>query len=696
MRKICLLCLLLGGCDLWDTITSGQEGEAAGKPDDAPDLPEAGGERAGFAPVCDGEADTPHPYAADRCGSDVAAILDDGRSFSTIQGAIDEEDGTVFVCPGTHGEALTSSGATPVSLAAASGSAADTILDGGGDQVLSAMGDVELHNLTVRNGGYASLIPAVEVEGGVDVGCTVFENNHIAIHAFEPMDVTRPLRIRRSSFSDGTGGALSFYGGDTVVEDTVFSDNRAADTDITLLAGVDVDIMNVTITGNRGGVSVAHIIGESINVDGLTAEDNKGEGGIDIIGSTLNLSAIAVRQIKSDGAGMNLVADTALQARDLIFEDNESEYAGVDIIAGSVRLVDGWVQRNTTNDGITLSIVSETTTSVETLRVDGNTSARGSVDIYGDVVTLQDISLKSDNSGNQSKGFHVVSDDTLRVNTLVMEDNQGQGSGASLNGWLTYVDGASFKNNQYPKGSLVRTHGDEINFQSISMEGNAALRGALEALGGSVHIGASTFVDNQSEQNSVIEVMGEDVTVEGSSFSRNRSDRWGILNVSGGAESSIKSSAFVGNTSGKTGALVLEGSSPIIVQDVMVADNVSETGVGGIDLRRAFNASIRLERVQLDNNSTSDPEMCSALMAEGTYGVTFVDSSITNNSGAAVCVDWWGPGHDGVLLRSENTGWGTVAGGDDNADGDLVSPCGTFDSLGDAETFSCENGVLSR
>ncbi|MEL6342450.1 MAG: hypothetical protein AAFV53_04915 [Myxococcota bacterium] len=241
-------------------------------------------------PSCDaGYTIEAHPKADDLCVSGVAAFLDDEDTFSTIASAISAAGGeVVYLCPGTHTESLSIS--APTTLAAASGDATDTILDGGGTQrLLVVSAETELYNLTFQNGYHSYDGGAITSTDTLSVYCSVFLDN-TADYEGGGISARGDLNLYYSRFdnnyADYEGGGVQWADWDPfilTIEGCEFVDNDARYEGGGLAIGSwaegdEIAISDSLFEGNTTGISVGTWGNATLTISDSNLIENDGAG----------------------------------------------------------------------------------------------------------------------------------------------------------------------------------------------------------------------------------------------------------------------------------------------------------------------------------------------------------------------------------------------------------------------------------
>lgn len=182
-----------------------------------------------------------------------------------------------------------------------------------------------------------------------------------------------------------------------------------------------------------------------------------------------------------------------------------------------------------------------------------------------------------------------------------------------------------------------------------------------------------------------------DVKITNSSFTGAYADyEGGAISVgSWGVERlTVTDSVISGCSAGYEGSAIdlgTWGEAALALSDVRIEGNVAYgAGGGAISLGGWSNfTSATLNRTVLHANvGVSDAGIIVGSRVSEAV-ITLTDSVLTSHSGSAVNTD----DAPNVTLTSTTTGWGVAP--DDNSV-DLVSPCGTFVTLGASETFTCD------
>jgi hypothetical protein len=312
-------------------------------------------------PVCDGvDGD------CDGEGGGVVAAVLDGQEWPTIATAIEAAaDGdTVFVCPGIHHERLELPGARQLSLESWSGTAVDTVVDGGNSHtllVIPAGSSVQVANLAFRNGLAESLfsldagptggaIAAMDSELTVS-GCE-FSGNiaaggdgyggaiaYVTAESLVPVQLT----VDRSAFdqnaADGGGGAIWSYGmADYAVElsDSRFEGNAANDGGALYLkafeAHIDVwledcDVYSNLAFSDAGGIAVDGTKSIDVSIQSSLIESNgsgENSAALDVDGhedtvvevSTTTISGNTAAAVHLEGWAGSVATFTDVDIRD--------------------------------------------------------------------------------------------------------------------------------------------------------------------------------------------------------------------------------------------------------------------------------------------------------------------------------------------------------------------------------------------
>lgn len=408
-----------------DCEGAGCEGEESGPPaGDSGDEPaESGGVETG-GPDSAG-VETGAELAL--CEDGVAAVLDE-LSFTTVQSAIDAAgDGdTVEICPGTWSEALSVPGGATLTLRSRSGSAEDTVLDGGGERRVLYVGSGA--TLTLEALGFAN--------------------------------GAQPNSFRES----GYGGAVYARSASLTVTDCVFEDNSAGYGGGAILAGGVLTVTGSRFSGNSsgyegGGIDYLSVEGvdSSLLVEGCAFEGNQAsyEGGGLAIGASAETADALVRSSTfsddtagSSGGGIAIGGwkSMTVSIEDCAFTGEYAGYGGGAIGGGSwasseLEIVDSAFARNSAGyEGGALAFGSW---AYDIVRVEGSTFEENSADNSGGAVEL----------GSWGSVELWVSDSTFWENT------SDQGAAVSLGGWSTDTDAtfirATFEANEASSGGAL-------------------------------------------------------------------------------------------------------------------------------------------------------------------------------------------------------------------------------------------------
>ncbi|MEL6349640.1 MAG: hypothetical protein AAFV53_41435, partial [Myxococcota bacterium] len=198
-----------------------------------------------YTPTC--STTRAHPDIGIFCTFGVAAFDEAGMSYSTLNAAFNNASSidNVYVCPGTYPVQDVTVSRTDLTIAAASGRAADTIIDGGGNGIMTFDdADIVLFNLTFQN---ASRNNGGAIRSGVTdlrVNCSEFEDNTSSSSGGAIYFTEGLLTIESSEFysntADVNGGAIS-VGGDqpsqVQIIDSIFEENSALSQGGTLWMG---------------------------------------------------------------------------------------------------------------------------------------------------------------------------------------------------------------------------------------------------------------------------------------------------------------------------------------------------------------------------------------------------------------------------------------------------------------------------
>ncbi len=288
---------------------------------------------------CDDRDGAVHPGAAellcdgvdsdcDGVGEGSMAGVVDGIEYEDLQKAIDvvEDDGVVYVCPGSHYVGLSIGEERSLSLESFSGSADDTILDGGGFQRILSIDDgsqVSISNITFQDGfTYSDPYDDIEADGGGAIhssgsvlelrGCNFLDSyavGYVGAIAFRPQADGFPgspsLLLDGCSIERSRGDGIPDYDGDSYVAGA-----------IDVYTGEVLDAVNITMTDSYFGDNYAvdaaafflHGLADvSLDISGCSFVDNESNWGV----------------LRSESKG-----NETWTIEDSVFSSNYAEYAG--------------------------------------------------------------------------------------------------------------------------------------------------------------------------------------------------------------------------------------------------------------------------------------------------------------------------------------------------------------------------------
>ena len=324
----------------------------------------------------------------DGLGTLVAALLGQ-TEHETIQGALDATAGgdTVYICPGTHTEALTIAAASQIALESFSGIPDDTVLDGEGMRQILNIGN----STSVR-------ISHLSFQGGAATFYDLGSGNY------------------------ASGGAIHSCGESLSIEDCRFVDNTC------WLEGGAVALLNSPSLGcgYDTAQTVVLSVTDSVFEGNLSSDSDGGAIGVELYGSSPAEVTIAGTEIldswtSSQGGALHVdsVGDLDISVDDSRFESNEAGYE-----AGAVY---------TDTEGTLRFVVSGASSFIENIAASQggaiHASADGSIEL-----SLNGTTFEGNCSGNSGGAIELDASTTavVTITESIFSDQRADTDGGAL------------------------------------------------------------------------------------------------------------------------------------------------------------------------------------------------------------------------------------------------------------------------
>ncbi len=379
--------------------------------------------------------------------------------------------------------------------------------------------------------------------------------------------------ISNSSFTSNTankeGGAIWNENSLTILANTVFEGNRAADIGGAICNSLNAEQLTIkkgivfknNISDHDGG-AIGNYSG-AIIAEGAKFIGNKAQTG------TSDTNAVG-------GGAISLGAVSSLSLNEAEFTNNESGYNG-----GAIGTRSGLVANNSSAK---LDILNSTFTGNKATGTATSTSA-GQTLKGGNGGAIDNHFYNSETNS----GYVTVADSIFTSNTAINggaiynhSEKDKAGNAAAIK-----ITNSTFKGNQATSdGGAIANAGNAIINGNTSFENNSAVLGGAIYNTGTAEV-TGTFSGNSATNTggAIFNYSGGTLNVlEGSKFSNNSSAKWGgaIFNDESGANLEITDATFTNNSAEFGGAIFNATSSIAKINGATFSGNTDSTGKNDI------------------------------------------------------------------------------------------------------------------
>ena len=384
-----------------------------------------------------------------------------------------------------------------------------------------------------------------------------------------------------NNYSGSSGGAIYANGATVGLTNTDFT-NDASNGDggaIHISVNGTSTVTGGTFAGNYAndcdGGAIYTDTDSALHVSGATFKNNNSDcrGGALYLNASSDIASSTFTANKSfeDGGAIYYNSGDAHTVESTVFDDNTAEYYG-----GAISHRSG-----------TLSITDHSSFTGNIADVYDDGDAGGAIDSEGTSLTVTDTQFTNNKAATSANGGAVYVNTPA---TFTRDDFSGNMAGYN--------------------GGALDISGGPVTISASTFYGNMTGNdsgGAIYHNNGDLTIHNSSFVENiagNEDPGGAIYGNGNSLTITGTEFDRNASPYYDGGAIYINENTSIDTSAFVGNTSyqGGGGALYIEGGPlTVSVSNSTFAENASQYG-GAI---RTNGSTVTLTNLTLSNNTAT-------------------------------------------------------------------------------------------
>lgn len=500
---------------------------------------------------------------------------------------------------------------------------------------------------------------------------------------------------KESIVKSGAGGAIQNLGGDFVVDNTTFTENKAGEYGGAIFhAGtgtVTASTFNKNSSTNGGAIALRGASEDknaTLNISESTFEANSAENGgalynglyssLDVANSkfTNNTATKSGGAIYNEGSvksikGSSFVGNSAF-SQTKSTTSNSNDYNGVTISTnstyisndgsggaiynknGDLNISDSTFENNKAAYGGAIFVETDSngTLNISNSKFINNTSYNESTDKGTLNVDGQEYSWNNEHNGLGTGGAIASYTDTTIENSEFTENTTGEDGGAIYTKGNLTIKNSTFKNNIAKSDSSGTNYNYDYEKGEVLKEdydSHDGYGGAISHNGDNLTIENSTFEGNIAggEGGGAIDTEAKVANITGSNFNSNStSDIGGAISTSN-TKLNIDSSKFDSNTAAQGGAIYSMSYDPGIEEDYLGSINIQNSTF--TNNKAEVNGGAIASGLNIIGTDENYPENPGETSSVNLGNITITDTDFTNNSASK---------YGGAIYYSQAKNWG--------------------------------------
>lgn len=440
----------------------------------------------------------------------------------------------------------------------------------------TSYGNLVLDGTTLGDVEEKSIAALVQVRGTTEIRNVAFaDNKSISAWGAAVSHLYGDTSIYSSTFTGGkaaSAGAVYVDSGSMLVEDCIFENNTAtasggAIRTKSLATDVNLEIRTSTFNNNtaKGNGGAVNFCGGNLVVKDALFTNNKSTAGTGGGALTIN-----------EGSTATLIMSEYLTS--LGFSGNSAASGGAIYTNKATVTIKGYTFDKNTSKSQAGALLVEKEASLELVNAsftNNETTASGGAIRSNGVLTINNSEFANNTAGTHG-GAITAEVGTINVTNSAFVDNQtknGNGGALCLTGKITANlsggENVFESNTASANGGAIYTNNSTISVEDYTFNGNTAKAGGavyVNDTGNVEKITGSTFNSNKATGTDVdlsgncvdgggaIFVVGKVSSIEGCTFDSNLGQDGGAIALSGGAVNNLKDSYFYSNKTVKSDA----------------------------------------------------------------------------------------------------------------------------------------------